>query len=98
MTDIEHPHDFRCAVCGEPACFGFGVALSNYQRGTWYCPDHHPEFPPRPKRERPAVAIPDDVGEMTVVQIQNELRSEICTDRARRQALWRRLDILTRFR
>ncbi|RBP13059.1 hypothetical protein DFR50_11228 [Roseiarcus fermentans] len=29
-----------CAVCGEPAPFGFGVRLLHNREGRWACRDH----------------------------------------------------------
>lgn len=37
------PVEHVCAICGRPACFGFGVHLLKDQLGIWACPDHRNE-------------------------------------------------------
>jgi len=43
-----------CEVCGENACFGFGVSLEAVKMGdvgSWRCAEHHPHRQPSYTRE-----------------------------------------------
>lgn len=37
------PFEHWCKVCGDPAGFGYDVALLKDKLGTWYCMPHRPE-------------------------------------------------------
>lgn len=48
-----------CDVCGEEACFGFGVTIDGLRMGdvgSWRCADHHPHRKARYTREEWAQA------------------------------------------
>lgn len=34
------PIEHVCIICGQQACFGFGVSLLKNRIGVWACPDH----------------------------------------------------------
>jgi hypothetical protein len=40
---IRKDGQFACAVCGDPAHFGFGVKLLAGQLGSWACSEHRDE-------------------------------------------------------
>lgn len=48
-----------CDVCGDDACFGFGVTLDGLRMGdvgSWHCAEHHPTRKARYSREEWAQA------------------------------------------